>query len=65
MNKFTKFIIWIMLLSLVFVLYPTIANSMTTATQVYGTGNILVPLLPIILVFITLGFGIWWVFKSE
>jgi len=54
-----------MLLSLVFVLYPTITNSMTTATQVYGTGNILVPLLPIILVFITLGFGIWWVFKSE
>jgi len=46
-------------------MYPTISNSMTTASGVYGQGNILVPLLPIILILITIGIGLWWVFKSE
>lgn len=65
MNKTTKFILWIMCLSLIFIMYPTISNSMTTASGVYGQGNILVPLLPIILILITIGIGLWWVFKSE
>lgn len=64
MNRFSKLIVWIMTLLLIFAIYPTMQSSVTLVTGIYGNGNFLIPILPLILLLVDLIAGAWWVFKG-